>query len=356
MAGRKLDDYTLRENIRACWREELNWSSASLPTNVYFRRDGDTIVMTMNSRRIMGLPSAAANGKHMGESGAAFDAYAAALHAYVLEDGQKVCLNIVKSDTPPADPMLFTDYCNYGRFLYRAMKFSEQHPDWFFLSDRMQVLVDNFKEYIGDHEFINIVAPLGNRISAADQTAKELVKEHPAVLREALGLAADDALGYKLPLGLRVQGAPDPTTALFAKNVWGPSMWGVHGGTMSVIEFRVAEGSNNQNVRRVAALSEICLFANIAEDLFGGRQPEFRRNPAADDRAYLSIPDKIKDVKGIIVAKPEGQHPLITKKVLQAFQESPIETGISYAFMSFYMKGDTPVFGQETANPTGSKA
>lgn len=345
MANNRLDDYTLRENIRACWREKLKWSSASLPVNMFFRKDGDTIVLTLNSRRLMGLPSAVANGEHVGESGTAFDAYAAALRAYMPEDSQKVCLNIVKSDTPPADPMLFTDYCNYARFLYRAMKFSEQHADWFFLSDRLQVLVDNFKEYINEHEFINIVAPLGGKTSAAEQMAKQFVNERPAVLREALGLSEGDTLAYKLPLGLRVQGAPDPTTALFAKNVWGPSMWDTHGRTMGVIEFRGGDGRNN--LRRVGVLSEICLFANLAADLFGERQPDFRRNPAADDRAYLSIPSKITKVKGTIVTVPKRRHPLITKKVLQVLQKSHVETAISYAVLLFDMRGDTPVFEQE---------
>lgn len=132
-------DRKLREKITQELRDETK-SQVELPKGFLFEKAASGICMRFQSEDGMGLGDTK---KNMQEDAAAFEAWALAIYVHCLHGKGKVCLEI--PDGVSWDLNDLYKYPHYSRFLYRVLRFSEQHP-WLDISasKRLGKLAGNF--------------------------------------------------------------------------------------------------------------------------------------------------------------------------------------------------------------------
>ena len=146
-----------------------------LPGSIRFLRgEGDTAVMVL-SRQDMEA--------NMQSNEAAFEACALLIHVHC---GFRVEL---AAENAPED---LAYRRHYGRFLYRAMKFSDQYSGWFSLSPALKDRVENFRAYLRTNSFCNNVAngPAGpgNRRESRMETLMVSIRSEAAIMGKILAV------------------------------------------------------------------------------------------------------------------------------------------------------------------------
>lgn len=91
---------------------------------------------------------------NMQDNRACFEAWCLIIKAKTSNPGLKIELDLLDEDE---EDITVASYLggkpangHLGRFLYRILKFSEQYKQWFELSHRLEVLKDNFKNYLNN--------------------------------------------------------------------------------------------------------------------------------------------------------------------------------------------------------------
>ena len=142
-----------QKEIQQYLREKYKKDSIKWPSHIKVEIDKEnekikTVKMTLTKEAI-GLATKSKDNKNMQDNDACFEGWAVALKAAGIE---KINLNVngISSSTD-----FETGKGHYGRFLYRALRFSEQYDDWFSLAESLACVVTNFKkEYLEDESVI----------------------------------------------------------------------------------------------------------------------------------------------------------------------------------------------------------
>ena len=116
---------------------------------------------------VMKLTQAAAgfsNHINMQDTRACFEAWCLIIKAKTSNPGLKIELD-VKDITVASYPGGKPANGHLGRFLYRILKFSEQYKYWFELSSTLEVLKDNFKNYLALPGVTFVTSAPGNEAS-----------------------------------------------------------------------------------------------------------------------------------------------------------------------------------------------
>lgn len=352
MGQRGLDDYTLREQVREQWRNRFKWNSASLPGNLLLSREGGTVVLTVASRLVLGLPEDLRCGLHLGESSTSFDAYAAALRAISFPD-DKIRLNVPEEHLPEDDgPQAYMEYCNYARFLYRCLRFREQHFDWFELSSNLSVHVDKFAQWFRNGMFEPIWKASRPGRRASNSGATHFASDWSGTLRVRINFPSLGPSGSPLPLGLRVESLGAKRGAsLFANASWGPDVWEAAPRRLGVFQVR-----SGNLAKKVGVLSELFIFANLALDVYTNRLGNIQMDNVPEDSDYRKVHPTRGVIAGLLLE--EGtRHPLVVPEVLKVYQQTLKPVRIHYEMMPYEVERargrETPIF---TAPPADAGA
>lgn len=145
-------DKAPRGSILKKWKTacKSNATGIKLPKGFLFSEENGVLTMTFQTKRGFGLDRSPCN---MQENGAAFEGWALAVYVHYLDRKGRVCLDIPEN-LPEPDESLYTKYPHFSRFLYRAIRFSEQYP-WFQLSGRLEALTKAFERFLNRYHFTN---------------------------------------------------------------------------------------------------------------------------------------------------------------------------------------------------------
>lgn len=306
-----------------------------LPKRIDFVYSGSSNVLTMMFLTLQGCGLKAGNGKgcNMQSASAAFEGWAAALYVHFMRREGTVVLDVPQDAILPGGP--YTKYPHYGRFLYRAMRFEEQYP-WFRLSDKLSAAVGDFRDYLGQHTFVNNFA----RQEASDKSALEsriegyFAGEYASALRRMLnrhGLPSDGCEIFRqLPVGL-FEEKIDKNVAVFTGKSSAIDLWTVCGDTFVPIELKSLN-------RMTGALTELFFYTNYAYDMFVRQDGTFRMSHSAKGyRGYnrlYSTETPLRRVKGFLLLDPGSEHPLITKEVVDVLNAAAAPH-ISYGLLQY---------------------
>ena len=255
---------------------------------------------------------------NMQDDSAAFEGWAVAMHLSLKKPG-KVILDL---DEEPEHPSSYRGQGHLARFLYRALRFSEQYKEWFQLSDRLNREVQCFSEYLGKNTFTNNPPLREARVKNETEkgTATESVVETKlsmdGVLKSVLKDVYDpgsNPVYRQLPVGLFEGGTVTAENAVFTKNTSAIDLWTWKDSNFEIVELKT-------NNKMTGIVTEIFFYSNYWYDFFIRTGSGFHLNEGAgadeNCRGYGDIcrlnNRKIKKITGIFLA--DRDHPLPEKK------------------------------------------
>lgn len=310
-------------------------SSLRLPGNVQF-------ILENNERdcRIILNPQKVQT-ENMQTNANAFEAWAVALHIALNESGM-----IILDVDGEFAPMEYGKNGHWGRFLYRALRFSEQY-EWFILSYKVKVQVKKFKAYMNSNVFTNN-PPKGNagiKEKHNNENAVEAMFVENIEFQKRFDFLAGNAVYRQLPVGLfRVTDdisekrktykySYGEKTKIFTGKHSAIDLW-----TWDEDKFKVIE-LKNQNVM-VGIITEIFFYTNYMYDFLASGKKQFVLNKYADfsepenDRGYKNIYELwekrgFKKIQGIMLA--DEYHPILNhQKVLEVLNKCNLAGDIEY--------------------------
>ena len=147
----------IRESLIKSGIAEKSANSVKFPEAIEIEKTKDRIVMKLSAKAI-GMCENARSYSNMQSDDAAFEGWALLLYAHYAKSGD--CNTIELDLTKDAYEQIENVYkktkgkytntrLHHNRFLYRALRFSQQYKDWFVLSIGLQPYIKKFEIYLG---------------------------------------------------------------------------------------------------------------------------------------------------------------------------------------------------------------
>lgn len=306
-------------------------SSMRLPGNVQF-------IIENNERdcRIKLNPQKVQT-ENMQTNANAFEAWAVALHIALNESGM-----IILDVDGEFAPMEYGKNGHWGRFLYRALRFSEQY-EWFILSDKVDEQVEKFREYMNSNVFTNNLpeGDAGIKEKYNNENKVEAMFAENIEIQRMFDFFAGNAVYRQLPVGLfrvvddvaegRKYYNYSKETMIFTGGKSAIDLWTWDEDKFVVIELKT------QNIM-AGIITEIFFYTNYMYDfLIREEKKNFvlnaynPSNAPENDRGYNNIlnSDSFQKIRGIMLA--DEYHPILNnEKVLELLNKGKLADGIEY--------------------------
>lgn len=306
-------------------------SGAKLPSNVQFILENNEMDcrIKLNPQKVQE--------ENMQTDANAFEAWAIALYIALNEVG-KIILDVDGEFVP----MEYEQNGHWGRFLYRALRFSEQY-EWFILAEKVKFQVEKFKVYLDSHIFTNNLpeGDAGIKETHNNENVVEAMFADDVEIRKMFDFFVDNPVYRQLPVGLfRVEGVFEERrtykyskgTMVFTGGKSAIDLWTWNEDKFEVIELKTKN-------KMAGIITEIFFYTNYMYD-FLVRGEKFVLNKFEDlskqengrgyDNIYKMWEEKgFKKIQGIMLA--DEYHRLLNhKKVLEVLNNSNLAGGIEY--------------------------
>lgn len=321
-----------KKSILQILKRNMNHNQLNLPEDIQFDLQDSTLTMEL-SHAAVGLEEKTVN---MQDNPAAFEIWALGLYAHVLNEIGIILLKapVRKATSTQSDKNLG----HYHRFLYRAMKFSEQFP-WFRLDDELNHTVAQLRSDLQKIKFVNNLgeAPAGKSNKLESAVESFFAEKDPDLLRKIAsdsGVSIGDNPIYRqLPVGLFQEKTSKPTS-FFSGGKSAIDLWTYSDSTITIFELKAEQ-------KMVGMVTELFFYANYVYDMFCDINTTF----------YPQLPKKFKNDRGYSeLLSPEGKkiyknilacflyndnqiHPLISKQVLALLNQGLEQ--IQYSAVSY---------------------
>ena len=264
----------------------------------------------------------------------AFEAWAVALHIALNESGM-IILDVDGEFTS----MEYEQNGHWGRFLYRALRFSEQY-EWFALSDKVELQVKKFNEYLKSNVFTNNPpeGEAGIKEKHNNENIVEAMFAEDIELQKKFDFFAGNVVYRQLPVGLfkvvddiseeRKFYKYSKETMIFTGGKSAIDLWTWNGDEFEVIELKTKN-------KMAGIITEIFFYANYMYDFLVRGDGNFILNKpkplniSENDRGYANIynilhSDGFKKIRGIMLA--DEYHPILeNEKVLTVLNNNGID-------------------------------
>lgn len=279
----------------------------TLPNNIGVQKEGKATTLTL-TRAATGYEKKGDKNINMQEDEAAFEGWALVLKA------KGVCDEITL-DADISDDIFANDNKkgHYRRFLYRAMRFSENYGDWFKLSSRVGKAVDAFQKHYYSGKRLCNNTPSGDA-GDNDKLENQMEARFAAgnVLETAVpGLAA---VHRQLPVGLFLGDVATDNTRIFTGGKSAIDLWGMANNALHIFELKA-------NNAKVGILTELFFYAAYTYDMFCAGSPDYIKpcvsKNRGEERGYeqlyeASEKEQIKNIVAHILA--DQLHPEVKNK------------------------------------------
>ncbi|WP_026512168.1 hypothetical protein [Butyrivibrio sp. LC3010] len=218
---------------------------------------------------------------------------------------------------------------HWARFIYRAMKFSEQY-EWFRVSEELASIIKTFKTDLDEKVLVNNIPTqdakcIGEDIEAGLESEVEDKLARRGILHSYLPsyVGIDQEIHRQLPVGLFE--INDNMEKIGKKNAWftyGHSaidLWNINGDAINVIELKARN-------RMIGIVTEIFFYTNFVYDFVMNKKttgfimsdiPEgVNENELRGYSELYKSKGKIRKVNGIMLVDDDNYHPCVTKDIL----------------------------------------
>ena len=233
---------------------------------------------------------------------------------------------------------------HYNRFLYRALRFSQQYRNWFILSNELKPHVEAFNNYLSNSK-IGFTNNIPNNIPNENKTSNQYFGTNKIHENDVEDIFANlnwqsnqgaafckkygGVLYRQLPVGLFEGSEAIKAKAVFTGNKSAIDLWSCNNNELNVFELKF-------NNKMIGILTEIFFYANFMRDMFcKGKIISFKCQPSKEYRGYEHLAGaSFTKVNGYMLIDEGKLHQAITKKVIGLmnkadFSDAPAFT-ISY--------------------------
>lgn len=290
--------------------------STRIPSKLGITETDNRILITLDGEKIQD--------KNMQVAGNDFEGWVMAVH--ICSDR----LGINKKVRMDLDERKRFQYQSYlgkghlGRFLYRAMKFSQQYGDWFELSDYLKSEVNKFGTHIRKGVFVNNIGEgvAGSKDKLNDENAVEEKMAEPGVLRSVVKSIdiGNNPVYRQLPVGL-FAGDVAKKNMVFTGGKSAIDLWTKNGDEINIVELKTKNAM-------MGIVSEIFFYANYIYDLIGNtglfemtEPPKNKKELRGYDEAFYNRPKK---VNGIMLADNMRFHPWVMDGIIDVLNDNKI--------------------------------
>ena len=270
--------------------------------------------------------------ENMQVPGNAFEGWAIVVH---IEKQKKIKLEVIFDKIEKAD----NGDKHWNRFLYRAMKFSEQYSEWFELGDSIENVVEQFKNNLYKEKCVNNppTKNADNTDRICDENSVEALLAEPKKLKKILVHVDNvgDKVYRQLPVGL-FKGEKKKENAIFTYGHSAIDLWNICGDTINIIELKT------QNPM-IGIITEIFFYTNYIYDFVINKNSKFELSEPTKGmdidalRGYNELYDRrceLKKVQGIMLA--DEYHSFIMKNRKKICDElNRNKAKIKYCFESY---------------------
>ncbi len=311
----------------------------SLPRDIDFEFLDNTLIMYLKKKAI-GIGYKNSKGKlsytNMQADAAAFEGWAVVIKTYWNKDcDYNVRLDILDSELDelpnPTDVFMNKGTSkkggHYGRFLFRASKFSEEYS-WFNLSEKIKKSVDIYEQLLKEHKCRNHLPDKDAGVNDhLEIQIEESFYENP---NEIVKITNNKVIGkiYR-QLGVWLE-SDDANIQFLTSGRSAIDLWNITGNTLNVFELKA--GRNY----KVGIITELFMYMEYCHDMFLKGARFSPRSMAEDNtlgRGYGKLVNaKIENINGFFLSNKF--HPLLTDKVITVLNDNL--SGMIYAKLPEY--------------------
>lgn len=322
------DDGKLKKKIKESFVNATQNRNIRLPQNIWLEEIEDGIKMSL---------SLAAIGKdqdkllNMQDNAAAFEGWAAAIYAHYLapinsKDSVKRKIILGLQEKIEDVQNIDEKQGHYNRFLYRAMKFTEEYSEWIKLDSSLQDTVDYFKKWFEKEDLINN-EPSKNRTSNPSESSGNPSTESKVELfftnqtsvniRKKLLDNANmqtEKLYRQLPVGLfkgKDNRSVIRSNSFFTGGKSAIDLWAIDDEYIALFELKT-------NNKMIGIITELFFYSEYVNDVFIRRNNIHCAKSEDKDSDYYNLTtDETakKKIKAFFLTNE--LHPLITKEVIE---------------------------------------
>ena len=353
----------IRESLIKSGIAEKSANSVKFPEAIEIEKTKDRIVMKLSAKAI-GMCENARSYSNMQSDDAAFEGWALLLYAHYAKSGD--CNTIELDLTKDAYEQIENVYkktkgkytntrLHHNRFLYRALRFSQQYKDWFVLSIGLQPYIKKFEIYLGKPGlvFTNNI-PCDEKpskiISNGDKIHENDVEDVFADLDWQKNQGATFCKKYggklyrQLPVCLFEGDKPINAKAIFTGKKSAIDLWSCNNKELNVFELKYDN-------KMIGIITELFFYTNFMRDMFcRGKAINFNCQSPKEKgfRGYGQLgKGKFTKVNGYMLYDEGKLHQAITNKVIDLmnkadFSDAPAFT-ISYGKIKYKVLSDKTI-------------
>ena len=333
--------------IKDCVPDRLA-NRVKFPEAIEIEETGNIVVIKLTDKAI-GMCGDARSYSNMQNDDAAFEGWALLLYAHYAKDkNYKIELalthtayeNIMKAYKKKNPYVYANDRHHYNRFLYRALRFSQQYKAWFTLSKELTLYVNAFAAYLSNLEigFTNNIPneeKPGKNQFATDIINENAVEDIFADLNWQHHQGATFCKKYggtlyrQLPVGLFEGNKASAKKAIFTGQKSAVDLWSCNGTELNVFELKY-------NNKMIGILTELFFYSNFMRDMFcRGRAINFNYQKLPNSNGYRGYHHLAKagftKVNGYMLYDQGQLHQAITDKVLDVMNKADFSDDPGYA-------------------------
>lgn len=346
----EINDSNFKEIVKATAKEygedPEKYGNIRFPSELKVNKEDDCLTITLNHENRIGVVKGNSKNVNLQDNSNCFEAWAVIFYVYIMKKQGTVIMDTTPDLKFPDIDLPLDENRHYNRFLYRALRFSEQYP-WFKIGENLKGKVEEFGKFLKDNTFRNHI-----------RTDKSEARNGPESIVEKSfafgGSHSDDRRGYRsgelwgyleekgikrydnqeiysqLRVGMWKIGT-EPNNKC-QSNI---DLWTISGDTICPIELKT-------NKSMAGVISEIFFYSNYVYDFFtsGNKDREnFVPNDTKEETDYNEPEDSgygllidpqrsFKNVVGFMLLDEKSTHPFLkapkseTPKVLEVLNDN----------------------------------
>jgi hypothetical protein len=264
---------------------------------------------------------------NMQSDNAAFEGWAICLKAWLPEYIEGVNL---KWDSPNDKFMTPNNKQHYNRFLYRALRFSQQYS-WFSIDDNNKWEVDGFKGELYDlqNNYYSKKPELKGNLEILSETSVEYLLANK--LSDQMKSYFDlDVIDRQFPVGVKRLGKQFFTGGMSAID-----LWGMKKDVLSIIELKY-NGGETKN-KKVGIISELFMYSNIMRDIISGIIARPERTSKQNEESFYLRHQSFHSLNAFMLS--DEYHPLVDNEmVFEILNNYSYSNGVRVTFAKISYK------------------
>lgn len=313
------------------------YNNVRFPRGLKADKENSRLIITLKHENRIGLATDKSKNINMQTDSNCFEAWAVIFYVYIMKKQGTVILDTSSDLKLPDFDTISDKNRHYCRFLYRALRFSEQYQ-WFEIGENLKGKVNEFGNFLKNNTFRNHIR---KNMSMPKKTAESITEKSFAFggtnsdkrweyrsgelweYLEEKGIKRynDQKIYSQLRVGMwKIEAAPTNRSQSAI------DLWTISDNTICAIELKAKSTKNKKGNNKVGVISEIFFYSNYMYDFFTSgnkdrtnfipndtkEEKKYKKEPEDSGYSLLIDPKKsFKSIAGFMLLDEYSTHPFL---------------------------------------------